>query len=246
MARRTLAARAAAKQFLDKDGLVHLIAKNDERYVRKEDGKGLSSNDFSDEYKKIVDDLNYKPITINSFTNNKSTLEMGATLTEINLTWSFNKTPKSAKLDAEALDVSATSKALTGLNITSNKTWTLSATDERDKTVTKTTAVTFLNGVYWGVAAAASEFTSDFILKLTKALQGSRAKTFTVNAAAGQHIYYAAPTRYGACGFNVGGFDGGFSKVGTIQFTNASGYTESYDIYMSDNAGLGSTTVKVS
>lgn len=246
MARRTLAARAAAKQFLDKDGLVHLIKKNDERYVRKEDGKGLSSNDFSDEYKKIVDDLNYKPIAINSFANNKGTLEMGATLTEINLTWSFNKTPKSAKLDAEALDVSATSKTLTGLKITSNKTWTLSATDERDKTVTKTTAVTFLNGVYWGVAAAAADFTSEFILKLTKALQGSRAKTFTVNAAAGQHIYYAVPTRYGVCGFNVGGFDGGFSKVGTIQFTNASGYTESYDIYMSDNAGLGSTTVKVS
>lgn len=123
---------------------------------------------------------------------------------------------------------------------------TLSATDERDKTVTKTTAVTFLNGVYWGVAVAASDFTSEFILKLTKGLQASRAKTFTVNAAAGQHIYYAVPTRYGACGFNVGGFDGGFSKVGTIQFTNASGYTEGYDIYMSDNAGLGSTTVKVS
>ena len=148
MARRTLAARTAAKQFLDRDGLVHLIAKNDERYVRTEDGKGLSSNDFSDEYKKIVDDLNYKPIAINSFTNNKGTLEMGSTLTDINLSWSFNKTPKSAKLDNEVIDVSLTSKALTGLKITTNKTWTLSATDERDKTVTKTTAVTFLNGVY--------------------------------------------------------------------------------------------------
>ena len=100
--------------------------------------------------------------------------------------------------------------------------------------------------MYWGVAENASSFDSAFILKLQKGLQASKGKTFTVNAAASQHIYYAVPTRYGACAFNVGGFDGGFTKAGTIEFTNASGYKESYDIYKSDNAGLGNTTVKVS
>ena len=29
----------------------------------------------------------------------------------------------------------------------------------------------------------------------------------------------------------------------TIEFTNASGYAENYDIYKSDNPGLGNTTV---
>ena len=43
---------AAEKKYLDQDGLAHLVQKNDERYVKKEVGKGLSSNDFSDEYKK--------------------------------------------------------------------------------------------------------------------------------------------------------------------------------------------------
>ncbi|WP_157796132.1 hypothetical protein [Thomasclavelia cocleata] len=51
------------------------------------------------------------------------------------------------------------------------------------------------------------------------------------------------PARYGAVNFNVGGFDGGFTKVATIEFTNASGYTENYDIYKSDNANLGTQTV---
>ena len=37
---------AAEKKYLDQDGLAHLVQKNDARYVRKEDGKGLSSNDF--------------------------------------------------------------------------------------------------------------------------------------------------------------------------------------------------------
>ena len=90
-----------------------------------------------------------------------------------------------------------------------------------------------------------TSFDSAFVLTLTKGLQGSKAKTFTVNAGAGQHIYYAIPTRYGTPAFKVGGFDGGFSKAGTIQFKNASGYTESYDIWISDNAGLGNTTVNV-
>lgn len=237
---------ASGGKFLDMTGLAHLVEKNDGRYVRQQSGKVLSSNDFTDEYKKKIDDLAYVKIAINSFTNNRNTVEMGAKITDALLNWSYNKKPKSAKLDSEILDVNLTSKNLTGLNITGNKTWTLSATDERDATVTRTTGITFVNGVYWGVAENTSSFDSTFILKLQKGLQASKGKTFTVNATTSQHIYYCVPTRYGSCGFNVGGFDGGFSKVGTIQFTNASGYTESYDIYKSDNAGLGNTTVKVS
>ena len=100
-----------------------------------------------------------------------------------------------------------------------------------------------MNGVYYGVSAIPSSYDSAFVLKLTKALQGSRNKTFTLNAGAGQYIFYAIPARYRECGFNVGGFDGGFTKVSTFDFTNASGYKESYYLYKSDNANLGNTTV---
>ena len=233
-------------KYLDLPGLqrYHNLAK--EHFVAKEAGKGLSKNDFTDEYKKMIDDLAYVPIAINTFTNNINTVEMGSTVTEVVLNWTYNKTPKVASLDAEQIDVNLKTKTLTGQNIKTNKTFTLSATDERDKTVKKTTAISFLNGVYWGVGEASPTLNSAFILSLTKGLQGSRTKTFTVNAGAGQHIYYAIPTRYGAAAFNVGGFDGGFTKVGTIEFTNGSGYKENYDIYKSDNANLGNTTVKVS
>ena len=233
-------------KYLDLPGLqrYHNLAK--EHFVAKEAGKGLSKNDFTDEYKKMIDDLAYVPIAINTFTNNINTVEMGSTVTEVVLNWTYNKTPKVASLDAEQIDVNLKTKTLTGQSIKTNKTFTLSATDERDKTVKKTTAISFLNGVYWGVGVAAPTLNSAFILSLTKGLQGSRAKTFTVNAGVGQHIYYAIPTRYGAAAFNVGGFDGGFTKAGTIEFTNGSGYKENYDIYKSDNANLGNTTVKVS
>ena len=192
-----------------------------------------------------VADLMYEPIAISSFSNNVGTVEMGSTVSTVVLNWVTNKTPATLELDGEGIDKSLKTKTIEGANIKSNKTYTLKATDERDAEATKTTAITFLNGVYWGVAADTSDFDSSFILGLTKGLQGSKAKTFTVNAAAGQHIYYAIPTRYGTPGFKVGGFDGGFAKAATIDFTNASGYEESYDIWKSDNAGLGSTTVVV-
>lgn len=239
----------ADSKFLDKEGLEYYHGKVKAELDKKVDvveGKGLSTNDFSDEYKQIVDDLNYKPMAINSFTNNVNTVEMGSTVNDVTLSWAYNKTPKSATLDSAPIEASATSKVLSSLGLKTNKTWTLSATDERDKTVNKTTAITFLNGVYWGIGDASPTLDSAFILTLTKGLQSSKAKTFTVNAGAGKHIYYAVPTRYGTCTFKVGGFDGGFTKAGTIEFTNASGYKENYDVYKSDHANLGNTTVTVS
>lgn len=240
----------AGKKFLDLTGLEDynnkLNEKLDTKFVAKQEGKGLSQNDFTDEYKKMIDDLAYVPIAISAFTNSVNTVEIGSTVDEVTLNWTLNKEPVSQKVDGTAVDKALRTQVLTAQGITADKTFTLSATDERDKTVTKTTSIYFRNGVYWGVGADSEAFDSAFVLTLTKGLQASKGKTFTVNAGTGQHIYYAVPTRYGTCAFNVGGFDGGFGKAATIDFTNASGYTESYDIYKSDNAGLGSTTVKVS
>ena len=46
--------------------------------------------------------------------------------------------------------------------------------------------------------------------------------------------------------FKVGGFEGGFSKVSTILFTNIYNFTENYDMYRSDNVNLGDITVVIS
>lgn len=189
------------------------------------------------------DEFNYKAIVINSFTNNKNTVEIGSTVTDILLSWSLNKKAKVLTLDDESLEPTDTSKQLLEQNIKTNKTWTLKAEDEKGAVSTKTTSLSFLNGIYWGASSSQDTYDNTFVLGLTKALQGSKGKVFTVNAGEGQFIFYAVPTRYGDVSFNVGGFDGGFSKVATIEFTNASGYKENYDIYKSDNANLGNTTV---
>lgn len=199
--------------------------------------------DALDTLKSQMADVLYEAIQITSFTNNVGTVEMGSTVSTVVLNWATNKTPEELTLDGEGIDKTLRTKTIENANIKSNKTYTLKATDEREATATKTTAINFLNGVYWGVAEDKADFDSAFILGLTKGLQGSKAKTFTVNAGATQHIYYAIPSRYGTPSFKVGGFEGGFAKVDTIEFTNASGYAENYDIYKSDNPGLGNTTV---
>lgn len=194
-----------------------------------------------------VADLLYVPIDITKFTHNAGTVEMGSVVEELTLSWELNKVPVSQTVEGEAVDVAARSKTLTGLNMSANRTFTMTATDEREKTDSATTTVNFLNGIYYGAAAAPETLDSAFILALqSKVLSGSRGRTIDVTAAEGQHIWYALPARLGTCRFTVGGFEGGFDLAATMDFTNAKGYTESYYIYRSGQTGLGETKVVIS
>lgn len=131
-------------------------------------------------------------------------------------------------------------------SVGSYKTFTLTATDGTDVD-TETVRYYFYNRRFWGVSTDASGYNEADIEGLANnELSNSRAKTFTVTAAAGEYIIYAYPSRLGAATFTVGGFEGGFESPETVSVTNASGYTENYYVYRSTNSGLGATTVVVS
>lgn len=221
--------------------------------IRKEISSGGLATDASKvTYKdgktvaQALDDLNYSAIAITAFTNTVNTVESGSTVTDVTLNYAFNKTPTALTLDKTAIDVASTKQVLAKQTITANKTWTLEATDERGAKASKTTGISFLNGAYYGVGKpAADAIDSAFVLTLTKVLTDGLARDFKVSAADGNHIFYAFPHRFGSPSFWVGGFEGGFDLVKTFDFTNASGYTESYDVYESANADLGDTTVTV-
>lgn len=212
------------------------------------DGAGGSSEEIESRLTALetaIADLTYTAIAITSFSASPSTAEMGSTVSSVALSWGVNKTPSALTLDGSALTVSTKTVNVTGA-FTANKTWTLKATDERGATSTRTASLTFLNGVYYGAAAEPSAYNSAFVLGLTKSLRSGKLTAFSANAGSGQYIYYCLPTRMGTCSFKVGGFDGGFSLIDTIEFTNASGYSENYYIYRSDNVSLGQTSVSVS
>ena len=188
-----------------------------------------------------ISDALYKEIAITSFTNNKATVEIGSVVTAVTFSWTLNKTPEVISLNNISQTASASGgTTLSGLNLTSNTTYTLQALDEKGTMATATTSINFFNGIYHGVGATFDNFA------FTKTLSDTKGRTFTVTAGEGQYIWYAVPSRLGTCSFNVGGFDGGFSLVDITSVTNSSGYSEEYYIYRSDNANLGDTTVKVS
>lgn len=201
-------------------------------------------NRLSNVEQKIAD-LMYNEISVSSFTNSVGTAELGSTVNSVTLSWKLNKTPTTLTLDgATQTALAEGSVNKTNLGLKANKTWTLKATDDRGKTAEKTTTLSFVNGVYYGVAFPGA-YNSNFILGLKKTLRSNKLPSFTVTAAEEEHIYYCVPSRYGTCNFSVGGFSGGFSIATTTEFTNSSGYTEEYYVYKSDNAGLGTTTVNV-
>ena len=237
-------------KYLDETGLAHLIEKNDARYVRQEAGKGLSANDFTDEYKQMIDDLSYVKIAINSLTATNSSNEIGSTVAATDVAWTLNKEPKTQRIKfsseaEETLETSDRSKSYTGKNITSNSIIKLTVTDERDASVSKQVTIQFQPKVYYGVSADPTALESDAINALTGALTSSRARTFSANAGEGEYIVYIIPSSFGTPTFNVGGFDGGFKKTKTIEHTNASGYKQNYDIWQSVQPSLGSTSVTV-
>lgn len=189
-----------------------------------------------------IADLMYKPLNI-TLNINPTIVEKGSAVIP-SFAWTYNKDVIEQSFDGVSLGVSARTYTY-HTTVNTNRTFTLTAKDERDAITDKSVSISFLNGKYYGVSSS-STYNSSFILELTKTLNESRNTTFTVNAGVGEHIFFAIPSRLGECSFMVGGFEGGFSKVATIDFANASGYTESYDIYKSTNANLGNTTVVVS
>ena len=193
-----------------------------------------------------VADLEYKPMAISAFGATPNQAEQGSTVSSVALAYAMNKVPASASLDGIAQEITQPTGTIqqTGA-ITASRTWTLVAQDERGAVASKAASLAFLWKAYYG--AAPGTINSAFLLSLANGvLATSRARTFIANAGAGQYIWYAVPSSFGACTFKVGGFDGGFTKVSTFSHTNASGGVTNYDVYRSDNANLGSTTVTVS
>jgi len=206
-----------------------------------------------DEIKTRLEELEYVPITISSFTNTTGTVEMGTKLTSVTLNWTTSKTPTTLTLDGTTIEKTLTSHTYTysaESPLTATKKYKLVVTDNKGATDNKETSVYFYNRVCYGVAAQPDEVNSDFVNSLaTKKLAGSRTNSkVAYNAGNGQYLWYCVPTRLGACSFTdiETGLGAGLSLVATIDVTNASNYTEKYYVYRSDYAGLGSINVKVS
>lgn len=211
----------------------------DEKFALKSDLEALAANvteinaQIADILRRL-DTLEYKAISIQSFTASPATIERGSNAT-VNLTWSLNKTATTQTINGSA--VQGTSMQAT--NISETTSFRLEVSDG-ETSATKTATVTAANQIYYGAAADFSTVTS-----LTKVLSDNKKRTITVNAGQGQYIIYAYPARLGDVTFFVDSWEGGFEPAVEQSITNASGYTETYKLYRSTNANLGETTVEI-
>lgn len=186
-----------------------------------------------DSIEKRIDDLHYEAITITAFSNNANPAENGATINDVVLSWTFSKKPAEVMLDGVAQSTGASGATLSDLGITSKKTWTLEAKDERGAVAKKETVLNFYDGVYYGMAAKPASVDSAFIKSLSgKKLSSGKNLTVSVKGGEGLFFWYAYPKSMGASKFNIGGFDYEY-EAETISFENQYGVKKDYYVYVS-------------
>lgn len=127
-----------------------------------------------------------------------------------------------------------------------NTTYTLTVTAIDGSQTVVTTSDTFLPNTYWGRTSNSTP-TNSIILAIAgggNVLNATRANSsFTVTASGSNSIYYAYPTSYGALtSLKIGGFESinAFTQL-TISVTNASGFTENFYVYVSNNTFSATT-----
>lgn len=182
------------------------------------------------EYNSIITRLNnleYIPQTITSFTNNINNIEKGNVVTSITFSFNFNKTPTTASINNSVGTVTGNSKVAT-VNINTNTTYTLTASDGTT-TVTANTSVNFLNKIYWGTSANTSLNNSGVLGLSNNTLSNTKSRTITVNGNS-QYIYYCYPVSMGDATFTFNGSSVILEKT-TLSVTNALGDVTLYNIY---------------
>ena len=193
---------------------------------------------------KLISDYYYVTPTVTSFTAspNGGTFEIGSTITApITFNWSYNKDITTQTLTDCTLADETVRTATYNTDISSNKTFTLQASDGKNN-VSKNISYSFTNKVWYG-SAAEGTYDDTFILGLSNGkLQTSKSGTYTVTVADREYFFIAMPQSYNNNDVlvgTIGGFSTEFGKVATINHTNANGYATNYNIYKSTNASLG-------
>ena len=179
------------------------------------------------------------PNDISSFTSNTGTLEIGQKVINPTFTVSYDGVPTVISL-IDTVNGKLTPGPISPftfvLSTPGSVIFTLTATFANGDNSQKQTSIQWQQRIYYGIS-----------LNQYSYLSSSRSGSFDFDASIGQYILFSIPSSMGAPKFTVGGFSGGFQLVqSSVPITNAYGITVNYDIWRSDNSGLGQITVGLS
>jgi hypothetical protein len=190
----------------------------------------------------ILAKLYYVEPKINSFTMTPSTAEyeVGQTVSEVSFAWAYNKDVVSQTLTDCTLADNTVRTATYSTPISSNKTFTLTASDG-EKSVTASKSISFKWKAYWGSAATPAEFTSAFVTGLSGSKLATTYKgTYNITVGSGQYGFVCCPASWNmpnTC--KIGGFGTDLVNCGTFSITNASGGTTTYKVVRTTQMNLG-------
>lgn len=183
-------------------------------------------------------------VNIKSFTSNTPTPLVGDTVTSLTLQWELDKEPTTQKINGELID--NTLRRLT-LNepITDNKDFTLEVTDVKGNVTTSSFTFVFVDKVYCGTTTQ-THYNGDTINSLQNAiLSEGYFDEIVLTATKDEYMVFFVPSTFSTPRFYVDGVEDGFDQVGTVQYTDERGFTSNYDVYRSENKGLGIIDIQI-
>jgi len=205
----------------------------------------------------------------NSVTSSGNTFEVGATIENLTLNWSYNKSPTTQSIDngIGVLDNDIEEHTLTAQSITSSTTYTLTYSDS-ENTNTDNTSVNFTHKMYIGNTQDAISTESDLgdLLRqidggdVVTTLEGDSYTFFNSNnnitlnnydAGSNAFIYVAYPTSFGTASFKVNGLNNTAWTRYDIDFINRTKNSEggsptTYYVYVSNSPQNGTRDIEIS
>jgi len=193
-----------------------------------------------------VGDLEYTAIDITALTGGSSN-ERGVTVTTVTLNWTITGSADVASQTLTDTTILPTvrTKAFTGLTLTTNKTYTLVATDSEGGTDTATASVLFYDKRHWGVSASTTLDSAAILALASNELGTARTQSRTFDCTGGRYIFFAWPASWGTPTFTVNGLVDSSWVNATVSHTNASGAVVSYHTWRSLNLLNGSSVTVV-
>lgn len=188
---------------------------------------------------------------LNSFSNDAGISELGETVNNFNLTWTYNRNsdnPTSQSIDngVGSVPVGDRSVAVTGAGITSNTNYTISAIGDDSNPSNRSTTIRIQSKRYWGVANTILTTDAEVLAQLGfEEFATNRQKTINYDASGGggnNYLYFCYPTSFGLPSSTLfNDFPFTAYTVATISnFTNASGGVTDYYLIRSNNQFSGS------
>jgi hypothetical protein len=174
-----------------------------------------------------------------------SVVEVGATVDDVALAWSYNKAVVSQSINqgvGSLTDIDQRTVALSGLGLTTARTWTLTGNDGTGN-CSASAGVAFMHKRCWGLMD--TEIPDQTILEgFTFEFASSRVQSRTINGG-GKYPAFVWPVAWGDPTFTVNGLVMSAWTKYTVSFTNSLGYTENLAVYRWNNKQSGSAIVTV-